>query len=84
MEIRNYELEEAIRIEEYNSTIVYIQRIFEYELFLGVLGRQVRRNKYYYNDRFNFLYDLSFCELENLEQMIHGLVIQYSNIQNGE
>lgn len=75
---------ESIKIQKRADRIEYIRRIFEYESFLGMLVKQVKRNPYYYNDTFDKLYDMNFYHLEELEQNIHQVVTQYKQNINGE
>ncbi len=66
--------------EKRNTRIILIQRIFEYQEFVGMLPRKVAKDPYYYNNRFDELYDLNFYELEELEQKIHGIAADYSQL----
>lgn len=66
--------------EKRNTRIILIQRIFEYEHFIGLLKRKVAKDPYYYNVRFNELYDLNFYELEELEQKISGYASDYGQL----
>lgn len=69
-------------IEKFNMRICYIDRIFQYELFVGVTQKQLLQNPYHYNDRFNKLYDMDLYALETLEQEIHELTHLYLNHLN--
>lgn len=66
--------------EKRNARIILIQRIFEYEQFVGLLSKKVVKNRFYYNDRFDELYDMNFYELEDLEQKIHEHAHQYGEL----
>lgn len=66
--------------EKRNTRIILIQRIFEYEHFIGLLRRKVVKDPYYYSHRFDELYDMNFYELEDLEQKIHGIATDYSQL----
>jgi len=66
--------------DKYNMRMIYIQRIFNYNKFIGIEDKQLKRNSYYFNDTFDYLYGLNFYELEDLDQTSHGLSETYSRI----
>jgi hypothetical protein len=66
--------------EKRNTRTILIQRIFEYEQFVGILSKKVVKNPFYYNDRFNELYDMNFYHLEELEQKMHEHVYRYGEL----
>lgn len=78
----NYSKSFKESIDDYkrNARIILIQRIFEYEQFVGILSKKVVKNRFYYNDRFDELYDMNFYHLEELEQTISGHAHQYAEL----
>jgi len=66
--------------EKRNMRIVLIQEIFKHEKFIGLLDRKVAKDPYYYNQRFDELYDMNFYELEELEQKTSGYAKDYSEL----
>lgn len=68
--------------DKYNQRMILIARIFEYDKFLGVDVKQLKRNPNYYNDQFDYLYDMNFYELEEFEQKMHELVTTFGQVLN--
>ena len=66
--------------DKHNMRMIYIQRIFNYNKFIGIEDKQLSRNPYYFNDTFDYLYGLNFYDLEDLDQQLHGLSETYSRI----
>lgn len=62
--------------EKRKLRIILIARIFEHEKNIEVKSK----DKYYYNDRFNKLYDMNFYHLEELERQMSGLAIEYKQL----
>jgi len=69
-------------VTEHNTRMCYIQRVFEYNKCLGVEEKQLSRNKYYYNDLFDCLYDMELKALEAHEQIVHEYYIRYTQTLN--
>lgn len=74
------DLKSFMDMEKRNTRIILIQRIFEYEQFVGLLYKKAVKNRFYYNDRFDELYDMNFYHLEELEQQFSGLADEYKQL----
>lgn len=68
--------------EKYNMRMIYTQRIFNYNKFIGIEDKQLKFNPYYFNDTFDYLYGMNFYDLEELDQTSHGLSETYLEILN--
>ena len=62
----------------------YISRIFKYEKQLKIDEVELKKNKYYYNDLFDKLYDLAIPELEIYDWQMDQIVDEHNQmvIQN--
>ncbi len=63
-------------IEKRKMRLILIAKIFEHEQLIEVRSN----NKYYFNDRFDKLYDMNFYHLEELEQQFSGLADEYKQL----
>lgn len=57
-------------IDEYNTKIMFIKRIMERNKYLGIEERQLKKNRLYFNDQFDYLYDQSNETLESIDHVL--------------
>jgi len=67
-------------ISERTERILLIKQIFGYDKFLGVDVKELQTNKYYYNDFFNQLWDMTTEELRWWEDKLGLEVANYQSI----
>jgi hypothetical protein len=60
----------------------YISRIFEYDKYLGQDLKELKFNKYYWNDLFDSLYDLDIDELMQMEITMFNIIEDYKRCIN--
>lgn len=58
-------------IDEYNTKMIFIKRIMERNKYLGIEERQVKKNRLYYNNQFDWLYDQTNEQLEAIDHILH-------------
>lgn len=58
-------------IDEHNTKMCLIRRIFERNKYLGIEDRQLKKNRLYFNNQFDFLYDQSIDTLESIDHVLH-------------
>ena len=71
-----------LQIERFNTRMCYISRIFDYDKHLGVDQKILKRNKYYYNDGFDQLMELTLEQLEEVDQQISEAVRAFNIIKH--
>lgn len=69
-----------IQIERFNQRLIYIARIFSYDKFIGIDEKILQSNRYYFNDFFDYMYDLPLSKLEELDQESHANAFHYAEI----
>lgn len=71
------EFKERFELEKANERISIIDRIFKVEKYTGILDRQLKRNKYHYNDLFNLLYEMNYYKLKDMEEKYEDIAKKY-------
>lgn len=69
-------------IDERTERFLLIKNLFGYNKFLGEDVKQLTTNKYYYNDYFNLLWDMSLKELREYEKNMGNEVAYYQSMIN--
>lgn len=68
-------------IDEYNTKICFIDRIFKQHYYLGTEDSMLKKNKFYFNDMFDLLYSMSNEDLEKVDIHLHGLCIEFARVK---
>ncbi len=72
------------QLANFNYRICLIKTIFDRERLLGIDKVQERSNKYYYNDRFDFLYSKDIYVLESIDLELEGIAEHYFKFEKDE
>lgn len=67
---------------EFNVKLFLIRTIFEQEKFIGIEEKHAKKWKYYYNDRFDMLYDKTIEQLSAYQMILDGYCKAYWNSIN--
>ena len=73
---------EYVKETSKETRLEYIKRIFDHDKELGCDKVELKRNKYYYNDLFDGLYNLSMKDLESMDKKMSLIVKQYNEDKN--
>jgi len=57
-------------IDEHNTKMCLIARIFKRNKFIGIEDSQLRKNRLYFNNQFDYLYDQSNEQLESIDHIL--------------
>jgi len=57
-------------IDEHNTKMCLIARIFKRNKFIGIEESQLKKNRLYFNNQFDFLYDQSIDQLESIDHIL--------------